>query len=326
MRSTRQAWSWRRTRSPGRPRPTWRRALAAPVLAPALLLALLLGADPAPAGVSIVDDEGRRITLDAPATRVIALYAALSDMVAALGKTDALIARTRSETEPPAVAKLPCIGTHMRPSVEMTAGLKPDLVLQMGARARTSEAVAAIERLGVPVAMFQANDFDALFSVVERVATLLGARENARGLIRSMQDRLDQAARRVDGLPRPRVFFEVRYPNLLAAGRGSMVSEVIRRAGGTNCVPGDRKLVRLSEEELLRLDPDVYILQKGPMNSNPMPPAERPHYRTLQAVQSGRTLVVDERLYSRPSPRAVEAVEQLAEFLHPQTPNQETQP
>lgn len=276
--------------------------------------------------MAVDDDAGRRIALEQPARRVIALYAALSDVVCALGKEDSLVARTRSETEPPAVAALPCIGTHMRPSVEMAVGLKPDVILQMGARARTSEAVAAIERLGVPVAMFQARDFGELFSVIRRVGALLGAGDRARELVGSMQSRLDRVARLVEGRRRPRVFFEVRYPNLLAAGRGSMVSAVIRRAGGVNCVDSHRKLARLNEEELLRLDPDVYVLQQGPMNPDPTPPSGRPHFRGLRAVQAGRVLQVEERLYSRPGPDSVQAVEELAGFLHPEIPSPEAKP
>jgi len=38
----------------------------------------------------------------------------------------------------------------------------------------------------------------------------------------------------------------------------------------------------------------------------------------LKAVRTGRVLEVDEKLYSRPGPRIVQAVEELAKFLHPE--------
>jgi len=38
----------------------------------------------------------------------------------------------------------------------------------------------------------------------------------------------------------------------------------------------------------------------------------------LKAVREQRVLEVDEKLYSRPGPRIVQAVEELAEFLHPE--------
>ena len=75
------------------------------------------------------------------------------------------------------------------------------------------------------------------------------------------------------------------------------------------------RVARLYEEELIRLDPEVYIVQQGPMNAAPTPPAERDHYRNLRAVREGHVLTVDESLFSRPAPGMVEAAEMLADFF-----------
>ena len=58
--------------------------------------------------------------------------------------------------------------------------------------------------------------------------------------------------------------------------------------------PSTFKLVRFSEEALIAADPDVYLIQKGPMNPAPTPLAERDHYKGLRAVREGRVLVVDD--------------------------------
>ena len=70
-------------------------------------------------------------------------------------------------------------------------------------------------------------------------------------------------------------------------------------------------------ETLIQADPEVYVIQKGPMNQNPSSPARRPHFHILRAVKENRILEVDEQVFSRPGPRAVQAVETLAAFLHP---------
>lgn len=279
-------------------------------------------AGPAAGPVSVVDDQGTEIRLAAPARRIIALYGAFNEILAAMGLADRLAARTQADLEPPAVAALPSIGTHMRPNLEMILGLAPDLVLQMGGREAASEPVEALRRLGVPTAFFSASSFAELFSIVERLGALTREPERAAALVAALQARLDRVAAgvataRAQGAPQPRVVYEARYPNLLAAGRKSLASEVVARAGGVNALENDSKLVRLSEEELLRLDPDVYLAQRGPMNPSPIPPAERPHFVALKAVREGRVFVVDERTFSRPGPRAVDAVEELAKILYP---------
>ena len=279
-------------------------------------------AEAATGAVSVVDDQGAEIRLAAPATRIIALYGAFNEILAGMGLTDRLAARTQADVEPPEITALPSIGTHMRPNLELILGLAPDLVLQMGGRKAASEPVEALRRLGIPTAFFEAGSFAGLFSVIERLGALTGEPGRAAALAASLQARLDAVAARVRaaqaaGAKPPRVFYEVRYPNLLAAGRLSLVSEVIERAGGVNAVQIEGKLVRLAEEELLHMDPEVYLIQRGPMNPTPVPLAERPHFATLKVRTTGRVHEVDERTYSRPGPRAVEAVEELAKTLYP---------
>ncbi len=268
--------------------------------------------------VSITDDLGRQVRLDAPAQRVVCLYGGLAETVAALGLEHVLVARTQADREPASILELPSIGTHMRPNLELIAGLAPDLVLQQAGRAEAAEVALDLERIGIPVALFQPASFTDLFSVMTRVGTLLGAEDRAAGLVLGIRQRLSNVEAALQDIEdRPSVAFEVRYPNLLLAGHDSMVSEIMDRAGGVNAVANPGKLARLSEEELLRLDPDVYLIQRGPMNPAPLPLDDRPLFQDLQAVRIGRVITVDEALYSRPGPRSVQAVEELARFLHP---------
>jgi iron complex transport system substrate-binding protein len=281
-------------------------------------LAGALGARAAPA---VIDDAGTLISLEQPAKRVIALYGAFNEILAAMGLEDRIVARTRIDRLPPSIVDKPSIGTHMRPNIEMVLGLDPDLVLQMSGRKEASQAVATLRRHGLSTAFFKATSFVELYSVIQRLGVLMGAEPAASNLIESMKSRLARVHKgSVSDSDRPKVFFEVRYPNLLAAGQGSIVSDVIRRAGGVNCVTSEKKLTRLSEEELLRLDPDVYILQKGPMNPNPVALSERSHFRTLKAVRDDRVLIVNEKIFSRPGPRNVDAVETLAALLRGEKP------
>ncbi len=267
--------------------------------------------------VSIIDDTGREVRLPQPARRIVALYGAFNELLAAMDLTDRIAARTAADQEPAAIRQLPVIGTHMRPSPEMVAAVAPDLVLQMEGRREAGETVEGLRALGIPVAVFRVGSFDELFGVLRRVGALTGEPQRAAGLEATLGARLDAVAARVANRPRPTVFFEVRHPNLLAAGADSIVTDIIARAGGRNCVTAEGRVARLSEEELLRLNPDVYLLQRGPMNPEPEPPAARPHYAALSAVRGGRVLDVDEARYSRPGPRAVDAVEELARYLHP---------
>jgi iron complex transport system substrate-binding protein len=272
----------------------------------------------APAAVSIRDDAGRTITLAQPAKRVIALYGAFNEILGAMGQESLIVARTQNDRLPASLAAKPSIGTHMRPNLELVLGYRPDLVLQMAGRPQADEAVKALQQYGVNTALFQVTSFDDLFSVITRLGVLVGAEDRARAMVQDMKVRLQAVAEVVrQAGPAPTVFYEVRYPNLLGAGQGSMVNEIIKKAGGVNCVDSPEKIVRLGEEELLRLSPEFYLAQQGPMNPNPVPLADRPHFQPLKAAREGRYYLVAEEEFSRPGPRNIEAVENLARLLYP---------
>ena len=268
--------------------------------------------------VSITDDLGRTIVLQRPATRIIALYGAFNEMLAELKKEGTIVARTKADALPPSILSKPSIGTHMRPNPELVAGLRPDIVLQMGGRKKALESVRMLEQLGIPVAFFSITTFDELFSVIKRLGTLTNAEEQATLVCNALQARLVRVQQQLSAVEhKPSVFFEVRYPNLLGAGNASIVNDIINHAGGTNIMDASVKLVRINEEEVIKRDPEVYLVQQGAMNPNPQPMKERAHFRTINAVKNNRVYIIDESSYSRPGPRAVSAVEELAALLHP---------
>lgn len=254
-----------------------------------------------------------------PATRVVVLYGAFTEILTAMDLTHLMVARTDADDRPPGVMTLPSVGTHMRPNLEMIVGLKPDLVLQMGGRDEAVMTVETIEDLGLQIACYQASSFQDLMRIIGQIGVLCGAQDRADSLIADIRARLSRV-RMVVALARhhPTVVYEVRYPNLLVAGQGAMASEIINRAGGRNPVIGDRKIVRLSEEELLRLNPDVYLYQNGPMNPDPVPPQERAHFASLLSVMGNQVFRVDEKAFSRPGPNSINALESLVRAIFPE--------
>lgn len=296
-----------------------RTALAASLV---LCLAALNAAPAAAAPVRAVDGQGTAICLPAPAGRIVCLYGAFSELFLAMDAGGSLVARTTADAHIPGLADLPEVGTHMRPNIELVVGRRPDLVVQLGGRGEAMQAVDALRGHGVPVAVYNPKTFDELFAAIRSMGALAGREARAEALVAGMRTRLDAVAWQLKDIrQRPRVFFEIRARSLLAAGHGGLVDDVIRAAGGVNAVDSAKKIARLGEEGLYGLDPDVYVVQRGPMNKNPLPPSQRPLYAQLRAVRLGRVVEVDEHLFSRPGPQVVHAVEVLAAFLHPDAMN-----
>jgi iron complex transport system substrate-binding protein len=282
------------------------------------VLLLSLARDSWAGPVVVTDDWGQTISLSEPAQRIIPLYGAFAEILYAIGAGPQVVARTDADEDPPEITKLPAVGTHMRPNVEMIVALKPALVVQSATRRAAMPEIQRVVEAGIPVAVFSPNSFEEIFHTVERLGVLTGRQGAARELVKQLKQRLAAVAARLqDVRVRPRVFFEVRAEPLTAAGRGSMVQDILEAVRAENVVSAEKPIFQTNIETLLLENPEYYVVQRGPMNRNPAPPRERQHYQRLRAVQQDHVIMVDEYLFSRTGPRCVEAVEQLAAALYP---------
>jgi len=285
------------------------------------VLAFLLVASilpPRAGAVQITDDLGTTVTLSRPAGRIISLYGAFAEMLYAVGAGSRLTARTQADAYPPEILKLPSVGTHMKPNFEMIIGFKPDLVIQSASRREEMPDMERLSGAGIPVAVFAPKSFEDIFSTMERLGVLTGCESEAGAAAARMKQRLARVQAKLAGVEkRRRVFFEVRAEPLTGAGRGSIVQQILAAAGAENVLRSEKAIVQYSLEALLLDDPDVYVMQRGPMNRNPAELAARAHFDRLRCAKEGKIVPVDEFIFSRPGPRCVEAVEQLAAALYP---------
>ncbi|RME64627.1 MAG: iron ABC transporter substrate-binding protein, partial [Nitrospirae bacterium] len=230
--------------------------------------------------------------------RVVVLYAPASGIIKALGAGDKVVGRTRTdETFPKAVN----VGSHLRPNIELIKALRPDLIVAGSKRAFPEELE---KRLNTKVYRYDPRNIEDLLQCILDLGKLLDRQAKAESLVREFRERLTKLM----PLKRPvRVIYEVSQSPLKVAGQRSIVTAIIEKAGGVNQVKVNRKHVIISPEEILKLNPDLYIYQEGPMNRNPIPPRERPYFSALKA----KTLKVDEKEFARPGLNVIDAILRL---------------
>jgi iron complex transport system substrate-binding protein len=115
------------------------------------------------------------------------------------------------------------------------------------------------------------------------------------------------------------VYYEAGKPGR-TAGRGTVVDDMIRLAGGVN-VAGEAPLANpvLSSEAIVAADPEVIVL--SPWSDSPEEVAQRPGWDRTTAVRTGRVHRVPERerALQYPSPACVEGcASMLVPWLHPE--------
>ncbi len=290
--------------------------LPACVLAATLLVLL-----PAAGSARTVKDQtGRMVNVPENPHRLVSLAPNITEIVYALGLGDELVGDTDNCDFPPRATSKPHVGTMVNPSLERIVALKPDLALGTP-EANRRETADQLERLGVPVYGVTANTLAGTLASIEELGKVLGRAAEASRLVAQMQARIDRVENRIKGQPEPRVLFVVWYRPLITVGPGTFIADVIRAAGGSPIGENLKgEWPRLTLEELLPLNPDAILFPKTESFSPSLEEFRAlPGWKDLRAVKDGRMCFVSETI-ERSGPRLVDALEELANLLHPRQP------
>jgi len=307
---------------------TTRTAVAAALLAAtSLALLALVGCSTAPAPtpesssapavsafpVTITDDASTTVTIKSEPKRIVSLAPADTEIAFALGLGDRVVGVTTYDDYPAEVKGITKIGDFANPNVEAIAGTKPDLILATtGVQA---DVVKKLEALGAAVITIDPQNLDGVYVDIERVGKATGTSEKAAAVVDSMKADVAKIEQTIEGQPAVTTFVEIGQNPLYTVGSGTLIDELIKLAGGINVVtqPG---YVAYASEQLIKADPQVYLATEG-SGSQPATIAKRAGFAKLTAVVNNRVVILDDNLVSRPGPRVVEGLRQMAAALHP---------
>lgn len=275
--------------------------------------------------VSLRDDRGVEVRLSRPPARVVSLAPSLTEIVFRLGAQGRLVGVTRFCNVPPEASRLPRVGGVVDPDVERIVASRPDLVL-CTTDGNPKEKVRILEEMGIPCFAVGPQDLPAVFGTIERIGTLLGVPETGRREANALRERSAKvsgsgacAGRRVEtgtgGTdPRPRVLFAVSTSPVIAAGTGTFLDELIRRSGGSNSAARfTGRYPRLSTEDLVAASPDI-LLVAAMLGVERFPDAVT-RWKEIPAFRDHQVHPLDGDLVTRPGPRMVDALEEVARIL-----------
>lgn len=289
-----------------------------------LLLALLLAACLTCAAaestsVSVTDMYGREITLDQPATRVVALTPSDCEILCALGCEEMLVGRGEYCDYPASVQELPVVQSGMDTNIEEILALNPQVVL-MGDMSQDKEQVSMLEANGVKVVVSNAEDIAGVYTAIRMIGALMGKDAEAEALIADMQATFDGIAAKSEHTGKT-VFFEVSplQWGLWAAGSNTFMDELAAMCGLTNAFADVNGWGSVSEEQVIARDPDYIVTISMYYGEGPTPVEEimgRSGWENMKAIQNGGVFNADSNSISRPGPRLKDAAIELYNFLN----------
>jgi iron complex transport system substrate-binding protein len=275
-----------------------------------------------PAMLSFTDGLGREIKLDGPAKRVVSLAPSNTEILFAIGAGEQTIGRDQLSDYPAEATNVTDIGpTFDALNTELIVSLEPDLVL--AAEINTPEQVKALEDLGLTV-YYLSNPLtlEEMYGNLEIVAQLTGHEAETATLIESLKARVAAVDEKIAPLSsRFSVFYELDASDPAkpyTAGKGTFITLLIERAGGYNIAGDIDGYPQLSLEQVVAADPAFIILGDARYGVTIESIAQRPGWENLSAVKNGKVVPFNDDLVSRPGPRLVDALEELAKLLRPE--------
>jgi iron complex transport system substrate-binding protein len=273
----------------------------------------------------LTDDMGRKITVKAPFTRIISLYAGHTENLFSLGLDSEIIGVSPSETYPEKALAKPVYSYH--DDLEKFLQARPDLVLIRPMIDRGyARLMAGLEKNGITVVSLQPGNLDEIYRYWLTLGALTGKETESGRLVAGFKESLDAIRHSVREIsPRKKVYFEAIHDRMKTFTPGSMAIFAVETAGGINIAADaeqvrDTNIAAYGKERILShaAEMDVYLAQSGPMNHVTIDLIQNePGFSAIKAVQARQIYLIDEVLVSRPTVRLLEGIRTILKILYP---------
>jgi len=163
---------------------------------------------------------------------------------------------------------------------------------------------------------------DQVLDAITLVGKITGQQAEATEVVTGLSNRIKAVTDKTASLTsaqRPRVFYVVWYDPLMSSGNGTFQADLIEKAGGTNVAEGINGWANISLEIVVAANPEVMIagdMSAGGANFQFID--TEPRLADSAARKSGSVFVINSDITSRPEPRLVDGLEQMAKLIHPE--------
>ena len=289
-----------------------------------VILALSAFGCAAEKGREIIDRSGRTVVIKGAINRVVSTAPSNTEIIAGLGQAHKLVAIDKHSANIAGLpANLPLLD-FFYPDAEVIVSLEPDIIIASGHNPTGTgeDPFQLLREMGIPVVYISmSKSIDDIYRDVAFIAELLRAEQEGEALISATRAQVSEIARRAVGIETRRtVYFEISAaPDMFTFGRDSFIDDMISVIGAVNIFGNDDWLVMPSAEAIITRNPDVILTNVNYINDPIGEIKSRPGFEHINAVKNNRIYQIDNDSSSRPSPRIVLALRQMAQAVYGET-------
>lgn len=270
--------------------------------------------------VTFKDASGEEITIEKEPQRIVSLIPSNTETAFALGVGDKIVGRSEWDNYPEEVLEIESIGDQTM-NVEKILSLNPDMVLGVASHAHNSaEGVKQLKDAGIAVVLIdEATSFEQVYKSIEMIGKATGANEKATEIIDGMKERIAAVKKKTASITEKKtVVFEINLEPIFVAGANTFMDEILSIINAENAIT-EEGWPELDQEALIERNPDIIITTYGYYVEDPVKQVmDRAGWQDIMAVKEEQVYDVHSDLVSRPGPRLVEGVEEVAKVVYPE--------
>lgn len=272
--------------------------------------------------VTITDDAGREVTIESEPKSIVSIQTSNTEILYALGVGDRLVGVSDYCNYPEEALKVQKVGGQDM-DAELILTLLPDIVFVTTYHHDThGNILKQYEEAGITVVVTgSASTFDDVYKTMGMIAKATGTSDKADEIIKDMKDRRAVVEEKAKGITdKKKVWVEVSpAPDIFTTGQNTFMHEMLETINATNAAEDQDGWVKMTEEEIVRLNPDVIITTYGYYVDKPAEQVlARDGWAEVTAIKNEQVFDVDSDTVTRPGPRLIEGVETLAKIIYPE--------
>ncbi len=247
-----------------------------------------------------------------PAERIISLAPHATEIAYAAGLGDKLVAVSEYSDYPPQALELERVANHQTINIEKILTLKPDLIIAWPAGNPPRE-LAKLLQLGFTIYDSQTKTLDEIADNIEALSHYSANPEVGQKAAHDFRQRLQDLRTQYASNQPIRYFYQLSEKPIITLAQGHWPSEVFSLCGGVNIfADSEVPYPQVSIEQVLVKQPQVIFTSEHAIANGHM---WRAWQAELNAVQNDQVWALNADWLNRPTPRTLDAVEQVCTYL-----------
>ncbi|MBN2325053.1 MAG: ABC transporter substrate-binding protein [Spirochaetes bacterium] len=263
------------------------------------------------------DSLGNRVLIPDTGARIVSLSPGATEVLFALGLDEEIVGISDFCNYPPGLTSTKqTMGGFSTPNMERIKEGDPHVLVLT--KSMPIELKHQFERLGIQLFVAESKSFDGLLRVIVELGKLTGKRNEAVALAGRMEEEAGRIVEAVHtkSVVRVTTLIEIWSDPYYAAGKNTLPGDIVRLAGGRVVPDSSKEYPLLSEEAIIEIDPEALILGHASLTGDIA--ADHRNVSSIHAIRNNKVLVPDPDEFLRPGPRVIDALEEIARFLHPE--------